>query len=100
FPQGLVHYNKKGKKTSVTIDIKIRWREHGSGTWNDFDATRSYSGISKAKSELYTGGWAVVLPAMGGAVEIHPGSAGGSMPGFTTLGGFILSSTGTVSGIV
>jgi hypothetical protein len=100
FPQGLVHYNKKGNKTSVTIDIKIRWREHGSGTWNDFDATRTYSGISKAKSELYTGGWAVVLPGMGGVVEIHPGSAGGSMPGFTTLGGFILSSTGTVSGIV
>lgn len=99
FPNGLVHYNKKGKKTTVSIDVKVRWRESGTGPWNDFDGTRSYSAFSKLRTELYTGQWSVALPDIGGTMTIQPGGSGGSFPGSTTLGSFIVGPTGTISGI-
>lgn len=59
FPQGLIRFNKEGKRRSATVDWMIRYREVGSGTWNYLDGTISYSSDNKAISSMSNGIWFV-----------------------------------------
>lgn len=72
FQNGLTRMNSQGKRKSVTVEYRIRYREHGTGTWIYLDGAISYSSASVALSTLSGGMWSVYA-TNGGTVELHPG---------------------------
>ncbi len=96
FPQGLIRYNKEGKRRPVTVEWQIRWREVGSPDWVYVDDSISYPLTSRAINTMSNGQW-VVRALLSGSIEI--GQFGLNRPPGTYNIGFFTVSNGAVSGI-
>lgn len=72
FPQGLIRFDKTGKRKPVSVTYNIRYREVGAPDWIYIDDAISYSSGSRAISTLSDGPWSVYA-TIGGQIEIFPG---------------------------
>jgi len=73
FPQGLVRYNKLGKRRPVTVQYGIRYRVVGDVDWTYLSDAISFPAASRAISTMANGDW-FVSAAMSGDIELSQSS--------------------------
>ena len=73
FPQGLVRYNKEGKRRPVTVQYGIRYRVVGDVDWTYLSDAISFPAASRAISTMANGDW-FVSAAMSGDIELSQSS--------------------------
>lgn len=69
FPQGLIRYNKLGKRRPVSVTWALRYREEGAVDWTYLDADIDFPFASRAISTMGNGNW-VVRALMNGSIEL------------------------------
>ena len=88
FPQGLVKFDKTGKRKSTTVEWKIRYREVGSPSWIYLDGNISFPFASRAINTMSNGNW-VVRALLGGQIELS--QAGLNRPGTVAIAQFTVT---------
>ena len=73
FPQGLVRYNKLGKRRPVTVQYGIRYRVVGDVDWTYLSDAISFPAASHAISTMANGDW-FVSAKMSGDIELSQSS--------------------------
>lgn len=71
FPQGLIHFNAEGKKTSKTVTVNVKWRIAGAPTWNDLTTAASFSQTTINSAGKSPGLWRIYATALG-EIESFP----------------------------
>ena len=88
FPQGLVKFDKTGKRKSTTVEWKIRYREVGAPSWIYLDGNISFPFASRAINTMSNGNW-VVRALLGGQIELS--QAGLNRPGTVAIAQFTVT---------
>lgn len=96
FPQGLISYNKTGKRRPQTVQYNVRYREAGTLTWTLLDGVISYPLATKAKSTMSDGNW-IARAMMDGTIDLS--QSGRNKPGTVPIGQWTMQS-GTVGSII
>lgn len=95
-PQGLIRFDKTGKRKPATVLWNIRYREAGSGPWTYLDGTISYPFDSKAINTMSNGDW-VVSALLDGRIELS--HSGIPRPGMVAIAAFNVN-YGLITGLV
>jgi len=96
FPQGLVRYNKEGKRRPVTVQYAIRYRVVGDTDWTYLSDAISFPFASRAINTMANGDW-FVSAAMSGDIELSQSSL--PKPGTIAIAKWNVN-FGLVSGLV
>jgi len=96
FPQGLVRYNKLGKRRPVTVQYAIRYRVVGDTDWTYLSDAISFPFASRAINTMANGDW-FVSATMSGDIELSQSSL--PKPGTIAIAKWNVN-FGLVSGLV